>query len=121
MELVMFNKNTEYAVIILRELKKVKEEGKNVCSLETVAKATGLKIGFAEQIGRKLRISKLISSVRGPGGGYAITEKALALTLWELMEIVEPAIVSKSSKLLPTTKHLYDECVSKIKDVYIYS
>lgn len=116
----MFNKNTEYALVILSELKKAKEAGKKVISLELACTPSAIKIGFAEQISRKLKDAELVAAFRGPGGGYAITEKGLNINLWELIEAVEDSLENKISKLLPSSKLLHQECADKIKSVYIF-
>lgn len=115
----MFTKDTEYAVIVVRQLKS--QDSKNPVSLQTIVKKNELKQGFAEQVCRRLRNEGLIRSVKGPGGGYYLTEEGGQASLWDIMWAVETRLQNKIHKLLPQSKELFFNCEKKLKEVYINS
>jgi Rrf2 family protein len=114
----MFTKDTEYAVIVVQELKSVEDATKPV-SLQSIVKKNELKQGFAEQVCRRLRNAGYIRSVKGPGGGYYITQDGTNATVWDVMYAVETRLKNKIEKLLPQTKDIFFNCERKLKEVYI--
>lgn len=113
----MFTKDTEYAVIVVRELKSQVE--KKPVSLQTIVKDNDLKQGFAEQVCRRLKNEGYIRSVKGPGGGYYITEDGSNASLWDIMWAVETRLKNKVEKLLPQSKDVFFNSTKKLKEVYI--
>ena len=113
----MFTKDTEYAVIVVGQLKG--QTKKEPISLQTIVKKHNLKQGFAEQVCRRLRNGGFIRSIKGPGGGYYITQLGYDASLWEIMWAVETRLVKKVEKLLPQSKDLFFNCERKLKEVYI--
>lgn len=115
----MFNKDTEYAVLILRELKS-KEDLAITTPLQYIVMKYNLKQGFAEQVCRRLKAFGLVTAIKGPGGGYVVTKYGLKCNLWEIMKAAEPRIQAKIDKLLPDSTSLLCQYERKLKEVYIY-
>ena len=115
----MFNKDTEYAVIIIRELKARRLNGKNTTRLGDIVQAKNIKQGFAEQVCRRLKAGCLIKSIKGPGGGYEVTEQGNAANLLDIMKAAEPRLTKKVGKLLPESISLFEKYEEKMKQVYI--
>jgi len=113
----MFTKDTEYAVIVVRQLKS--QDNKEPVSLQKIVKKNELKQGFAEQVCRRLRNKGYIRSVKGPGGGYYITQDGSEASLWDIMWAVETRLINKIEKLLPQSKEVFFNCERKLKEVYI--
>jgi len=115
----MFNKDTEYAVIIIRELKLKQLNGDGTTRLSDIVASKNIKQGFAEQVCRRLKSGGLIKSVKGPGGGYEITDEGTNSNLMDIMKIAEPRLTKKVEKLLPESVSLFEKYEKKMKQVYI--
>lgn len=113
----MFTKDTEYALIVVQQLKSQKDH--KPVSLQTIVKSNELKQGFAEQVCRRLRNVGYIRSVKGPGGGYYITQDGKNASLWDIMWSVETRLKNKIERLLPQSKEVFFNCEKKLKEVYI--
>lgn len=62
-----FTKEMQYALLLVLYLSR---SGRS--TLQTVSDELNISQTFLEQIARKLRISDLLKSVKGPGGGYQV-------------------------------------------------
>lgn len=114
----MFTKDTEYAVIVVQTLKSVKDYTKPV-PLKSIVEKNQLKQGFAEQICRRLKNAGYLRSVKGPGGGYYITQDGTDASVWDIMYAVETRLENKIRNLLPQSKDIFFNCERKLKEVYI--
>lgn len=65
-------KKVQYAILFLAYL--ARNEGKG--TVPKAAEHLGISVHFLEQIARKLRIGGLVTSSRGPGGGYTAANHA---------------------------------------------
>ena len=78
-------KDVQYALVLLKE---VRSGYGDVVSLQSVADKHKISVLFLEQVGRRLRVAGYLVSVRGPGGGYVLKKKDLALTLKDVYDAV---------------------------------
>ena len=82
-----FTKRTEYA---LRALIEIGSSEKDVpVKRETIAKNQDISSQFLEQIFIPLTKSKIIKSVRGPGGGFVLNKSPDDITVWDIFFSVE--------------------------------
>jgi Rrf2 family transcriptional regulator, iron-sulfur cluster assembly transcription factor len=58
---------------------RLNSDGKTPVKLEDVAKDRDVSLSFLEQVARRMRLNKLITSVRGPGGGYLMAQDRISL------------------------------------------
>ena len=79
---MLVTRNVELAIDVIGFLKKQTK----VVKIEDMVSEVGGSINFLEQILRKLRVYGLVRSVRGPGGGYAITEAGQTTTVYAVNE-----------------------------------
>lgn len=63
----------------------VYSEGDTAVSIKDIAKRQKLSIYFLEQVFRRLRMSGLVKSVLGPGGGYVLARPAKEMTLKSIL------------------------------------
>lgn len=61
-------------------------EGQKAVSIKTISEAEGISSEFLEQIFFKLRKGGIISSVRGPGGGFYFSRPLESISLKEIIE-----------------------------------
>jgi Rrf2 family protein len=64
-------------------------EGKEAVVLKNISEEEDLSIRYLEQIIIPLKISKLVKSVRGAGGGYTLARHPSKITVCEIIEVLE--------------------------------
>jgi Rrf2 family protein len=64
-------------------------EDKEAVVLKNISKEEDLSIRYLEQIIIPLKISKLVKSVRGAGGGYRLAKHPSKITVCEIVEVLE--------------------------------
>jgi len=110
-------KNTEYA---LRALYEIAGNGtEKPVSRKVIAERQKISAPFLEKIFIPLQKAGIISSVRGPGGGFVLSKRANDISVWDVFSAVD----SKA--------HFYEKCavvseeecelLKKCKIKYIWS
>ena len=85
----MFSKATEYALRATIYIAQKSDE-KNRLGLTEIANAIGSPPSFTAKILQVLiRDNRIVSSVRGPNGGFFLTEKAKRLPVRSILEAME--------------------------------
>lgn len=64
-------------------------EGSEAVVLKNISEEEDLSIRYLEQIIIPLKISRLVKSVRGAGGGYTLARHPSQITLCEIIEVLE--------------------------------
>ena len=65
---------------------------KGAVSINEIAAAEGISGVYLEQLLNKLRRKDLVKSVRGPSGGYILSRKPSAITVGDIVKILEGTI-----------------------------
>lgn len=65
---------------------------KNPVSLADISQRQGISLSYLEQLFAKLRKHELVSSVRGPGGGYLLSRDADSVYIAEIIDAVNESI-----------------------------
>ncbi len=58
-------------------------------SLRDISKEEGISLSYLEQLFVKLRKGRIVKSVRGPGGGYVLARPMAAISVGEVIAVVE--------------------------------
>ncbi|HET7197818.1 MAG TPA: Rrf2 family transcriptional regulator, partial [Burkholderiales bacterium] len=58
-------------------------------TLAAISERQHISLSYLEQLFGKLRRSKLVSSVRGPGGGYNLAHAAQGITVAQIVSAVD--------------------------------
>lgn len=61
-------------------------------ALADIAERQGISLSYLEQLFARLRRKKLVSSVRGPGGGYMLGRKASDICVAEVISAVDESV-----------------------------
>ncbi len=61
-------------------------------SLADIADRQGISLSYLEQLFSKLRKRGLVSSIRGPGGGYHLARDAATISVAEVIRAVDESI-----------------------------
>lgn len=83
--------------------------------LAAISKREGISLLFLEQLFQQLRKGNIVSSVRGPYGGYVLTRDPAEITIGEIIRLVEPPLYTNScfSKGESVEDcHIAESCVS---------
>ena len=82
-----FSQQVHYAICGVFDLA-YNGQGERV-SIQTISDRQAIPARYLEQIFQRLRKADLVTSKRGPGGGYALAREASQITLREIVEAVE--------------------------------
>jgi Rrf2 family iron-sulfur cluster assembly transcriptional regulator len=90
-------------------------------SLSDISARHQISLSYLEQMFSKLRQQGLVSSTRGPGGGYALCRSAAAISVADIISAVEgdsPKTVSPSASTPPDlAQDLWDSVSSKLAEL----
>ncbi len=76
-----------YAVTAVLDL--AIHQGEGPIALADIAERQGISLSYLEQLFSKLRKHALVSSVRGPGGGYNLAREAATICIAEIITAVD--------------------------------
>ena len=79
-----------YAVTALLDLALIGED--RPVSLGEISQRQGISLSYLEQLFARLRRSKVVTSVRGPGGGYRLARKPEAITVAAIISAVDELV-----------------------------
>jgi Rrf2 family iron-sulfur cluster assembly transcriptional regulator len=79
-----------YAVTAMMDL--ALHQGQGPTALADIAQRQGISLSYLEQLFAKLRRRGLVSSVRGPGGGYNLARQASEIPVAEVIAAVDESV-----------------------------
>lgn len=79
-----------YAVTAMLDLALHSEQGP--VSLADISNRQGISLSYLEQLFAKLRRQQLVSSVRGPGGGYRLAGELEAISVAQVVDAVSESL-----------------------------
>lgn len=79
-----------YAMVALADIA-LQPDGELV-TLGEIAERQSISLAYLEQLFVKLRRAELVTSVRGPGGGYRLSRPASEIRVAEIMEAVDESV-----------------------------
>lgn len=79
-----------YAVTAMLDL--AIHRGKGPIPLADIAQRQGISLSYLEQLFSRLRVRSLVSSMRGPGGGYSLARKASEIHVTEIISAVDEKV-----------------------------
>ena len=79
-----------YAVTAMLDL--ALHQHKGPVSLAEIAERQGISLSYLEQIFSRLRRSELVSSTRGPGGGYRLSRAETDISIADVIKAVDEMV-----------------------------
>jgi len=79
-----------YAVVALADLATQPKD--SLSSLADISERQSVSLPYLEQLFVKLRRAGLVTSVRGPGGGYRMARPAADISVLDILEAVEETV-----------------------------
>ena len=79
-----------FAVTAMVDL--AKHQDKGPVALATIAERQDISLSYLEQLFSRLRREGLVSSVRGPGGGYRLAKAPETIRIAEILEAVDETV-----------------------------
>ena len=76
-----------YAMVALADI--ALSEGKGLVTLSEISKRQSISLPYLEQLFVKLRRAKLVTSVRGPGGGYKLAKAPSEIRVCDVLQAVD--------------------------------
>jgi len=67
-------------------------KGQGPISLADISRRQAISLSYLEQLFAKLRKSSLVSSVRGPGGGYELERDSAAIYIAQIIDAVNESV-----------------------------
>ncbi len=92
---VRISQKLEYACRVLVQLAK-HHDGLSITRLDALAQREEVSPNFLVQILNDLRRSNIVDSKRGKAGGYVLARNPNEITLYEIVEVLEPALLANS-------------------------
>ncbi len=83
-----------YAVTAMLDLALRAEKGP--VSLAEISHRQGISLSYLEQLFARLRSNDLVSSVRGPGGGYRLSRDAALISVAQIVDAVNESVDATS-------------------------
>lgn len=83
-----------YAVTAMLDLAFNADQGS--ISLAQISERQGVSISYLEQLFAKLRRCKLVTSVRGPGGGYQLASNPAQISVAQIVDAAEDSMDATS-------------------------
>ncbi len=111
-----------YAVTAMLDLAIHEDEGP--ISLADISQRQEISLSYLEQLFSKLRKNQLVSSVRGPGGGYELMRHADSIFIAEIIDAVNESLDATRCQgtgdcqngEICLTHHLWDDLSHQIHD-----
>ena len=69
--------------------------------VRVISERQGIPARYLEQIFQRLRRARLVSSKRGPGGGYTLARRPVEITLRDVAEAVEGPLDGRGTRRRP--------------------
>ena len=79
-----------YATVALADIALQPED--RLVTLSEISERQSISLPYLEQLFVKLRRAELVTSVRGPGGGYRLARPATEIRVSEIMEAVDETV-----------------------------
>lgn len=85
--------------------------GKGAITLADISERQGISLSYLEQLFARLRKKGLVSSSRGPGGGYRLSRTATEITVMDVIAAVDEKVDSTQCQGKHNC-HAEEQCVS---------
>lgn len=101
----------QYAIQAMIGIALHRTKSSNPVSLREIADSQNIPLPFLEQIAIKLRRAGLVKSIRGPAGGYILSEDIKQISLVDIIQAVEGPInvTPSSSRNFEVTNQLWQK------------
>lgn len=94
--------SVDYAIRAMAELANA---GERTVTAEELAKAQGIPLKFLRGIMTELKRSRLVSSQRGPEGGFALTRPANEISLADIFRAIDGPLATVRDQSLSSMTH----------------
>ena len=92
--------------------------GREATSIADIAHKEAISVAYLEQLLNKLRHRGLVTSIRGPKGGYVLTKPAARITVSDIVKALEGSIYPvhcvSAQKMSASACSMANSCVPKL-------
>lgn len=107
----------EYALRVLAQLGRY-HGGARLAHIEDLADAEDVPSNYLVQILNELRNGGVINSRRGKQGGYALAQEPEAITLFEVMRVIDPGLFANAPSRAGQSGPMVAEALNQIGDAF---
>ncbi|MDR2610257.1 MAG: Rrf2 family transcriptional regulator [Clostridiales Family XIII bacterium] len=86
-----------YALAAMIQVADWSARGENV-SVNNIADKLGISKIYLEQVFGQLKKSELLTSIKGPKGGYRLAREASGITVWDILSTIEQGLTEKTEE-----------------------
>lgn len=88
---MQLSSRTRYSIMAVAELAKLEEKSTEILpiSLATISERQKISLSYLEQLFAKLKKAEIVTSVKGPGGGYNLAKKPKNIKLNEIRNAID--------------------------------
>ena len=105
----------QYAIVALTYMRKRAMRGDTApVRLQEISESEKISLHYLEQLFRLLRMSRIVRSIRGPGGGYVLGEGAISYK--RVLESVGEKISFRDS--ITDKSEASNDVVENLNDIY---
>lgn len=90
--MIKLSTKCRYGVRLMVNLASHYKKGTEAVILKNISEEEEISVRYLEQIIIPLRVSRLLKSIRGAGGGYMLAKHPSKITLNEILEVLEGPI-----------------------------
>lgn len=88
----MLHNKTHHAIHVMVAV--ASAPARSLVTTQALSKRLGLSVSYLENILRVLREGGLVHSTRGPGGGYRLARPADAISVWDVVQLLETDVAA---------------------------
>lgn len=89
---MQFSTRGRYAIMAMLDLAEMSMAGDKPVTLAQIAERQRISLSYLEQLFAKLRKGGVVTSARGPGGGYQLAREAAHIYLADIVDAVDEDI-----------------------------
>lgn len=101
---------SRYAVTSMLDL--VMHSDSAPVSLAEISERQGISLSYLEQLFAKMRRNQLVTSTRGPGGGYQLSGNPEEISIADIIMAVDEKLEVTNKDALPGTSN-YEPCLTE--------
>ncbi len=89
---MMLTTRGRYAVMAVVDMAVKQQAGGDPIKLAEIAESQNISLNYLEQIYNKLKNASIVTSVKGPGGGYIFNDTIEELKILDIVEAVDESL-----------------------------
>ncbi len=116
--MALLTKKSIYGLMAIYQLYRLKESEKPI-QIKDISKATNIPHAYLEQIFMELKKANLIYSIRGPKGGYGLSQNSKEILIKDIIIVLDGEISTiKGETTDPLFNLFFDDCNKQLIEIF---